>query len=617
VTQAAESAARIAWFAQAGSQTPRTHPAPDVRLSAPAGLAVRGGRGQVTIDWRPVDRAVGYLVHRADSAAGPLAGIDHHGGDVLAVPAPPYADTTGERDRDYWYSVAALASIDGPVGDLAAPARGRAEAANGRAVTVAVDAGRVVRPLPRPWRPVIGSEHLGLLLREAGPGGSNVGIELAEALRIVRRELGVRAVRAHAILDDTLRVYREVRGRAIHDFGLVDAAYERLLATGLTPIVELSFMPRDLALDPESTVFDYRGIISPPRDLAAWSDLVGSLAAHLAARHGIDAAAGWPFEVWNEANLRVFWTGDQGDYFDLYDAAARAIKAVDPRLQVGGPSTAAVGWVDDLLAHAADSGVAVDFLSTHTYGAPPLDLRPIAARFGRPDLPLLWTEWGVSPTHSAPVNDSPWGAPLVCRGLRAAAGRVDALAYWVASDHFVELGDAPRLFHGGFGLLTIGNLRKPRFWAIAVLERLGADELESVVEGDGSGGLVEAWASRDADGRVAVALWNGTLDQARAGGDPVLDRSIRFSVEGLPAGERRLLRHWRVDAEHANIRRAWEALGGPDWPDERGWDALRAADRLAELEPARRLEVGPGGRVDLEFELPMPAVSLVELVVER
>ncbi len=46
--------------------------------------------------------------------------------------------------------------------------------------------------------------------------------------------------------------------------------------------------------------------------------------------------------------------------------------------------------------------------------------------------------------------------------MKSAQGRADALAYWVVSHHFEELGRAPRLLHGGFGLLTVGNLRKPR-----------------------------------------------------------------------------------------------------------------------------------------------------------
>jgi xylan 1,4-beta-xylosidase len=281
---------------------------------------------------------------------------------------------------------------------------------------------------------------------------------------------------------------------------------------------------------------------------------------------------------------------------------------------VGGPATAAAGWVDDLLDYCQAGDVPLDFISTHTYGMAPLDLRPIAARFGRADLPLWWTEWGVSSGHGAPINDSAWAAPLVARGMRSAAGRLEALAYWVASDHFVELGEATALFHGGFGLLTIGNLRKPRFWAIAMLERLGEHELACELEGDGAGALVEAWASSDDDGRVAIAIWNGTLDQSKASGDPALDRAITLQVSGLPSGSYEV-HHHRVDADHSSIVRAWEQLGRPDWPDEAGWAQLRQADRLEALEPPGRMAADEG-RLELEFDLPMPAMSLVELMPE-
>ncbi|HEX7189320.1 MAG TPA: xylan 1,4-beta-xylosidase, partial [Actinomycetes bacterium] len=80
-------------------------------LPAPAGLTATPGRGQVTLDWRPVDGAVGYLVHRAVAPDGPFGPVDHGGNDVLAVPHPPYADTSGERDREYWYAVAALPEV--------------------------------------------------------------------------------------------------------------------------------------------------------------------------------------------------------------------------------------------------------------------------------------------------------------------------------------------------------------------------------------------------------------------------------------------------------------------------------------------------------------------------
>ena len=610
---AAERSARIAWFEELGSQTARDAGAPAVSLPPPRHVTVSGGRAQVTVAWAPVDGAAGYLVHRADTPGGELVPIDNHGGDVLAVPHGPFVDTTLAPGATGWYAVSAVPSIEAPIGRTSPPVEGRSTTGGAAGVEVRVDAAAPGSPLARPWRPMIGSEHLALLLRGEGPGGRHVGDELAEAFRIARRELHAESVRAHGILHDVLGVYRERDGEPVHDFSRVDAALERLLATGLRPVVELSFMPEALAANPGQTVFDYRGIISPPRDLARWEALVEALVRHLVDAFGREEVAHWPFEVWNEPNLRVFWTGAETDYLALYDASARAVKRVDPAFRVGGPSTAAAGWVDDLLEHARRTGVPVDFLSTHTYGLPPLDLRPIAARYGRQDAPLYWTEWGISPTHGAPVNDSAWGAPLVARGMRSAAGRLDALSYWVISDHFVELGEPESLFHGGFGLLTVGNLRKPRFWGVALLERLGARELPVELSGDGGGSLVEAWASRDDDGRVAVALWNGTLDQGKWGGDPLLGRDVTLRLEGLPSG-RRSVRHHRVDETHSNIRRAWERRGGGDWPDQAGWVALREADSLERLEPDRDLTVGAGGLIELSFPMPMPSLSLVELL---
>ncbi len=604
--------ARIAWFDELGAQATRNRPAPDVILPAPRGVTATPGRGHVTIDWQRVDGAAGYLVHRADAPDGPWTAIDHRAGDLLAVPDPGYADTSGEPGTAAWYAVAAVAAIDGPVGPLsdAVEATPGGPGHGDAAVDLVVNAATTSGQTARPWRPIIGSEHLALLLRGAGPGGRNVGDELAEAFRIVRAELGAQSVRAHAIFHDSLGVYREVDGRPVHDFEKADAALERLLGTGLRPVIELSFMPHDLASDPDATVFDYRGIISPPRDPERWAALVTDYVRHLEERFGADEVRRWPFEVWNEPNLTVFWSGDQAAYFELYDVSVRAIKAVDPAIQVGGPATAAVGWVDDLLAHCASADVPIDFISTHTYGLAPLDLRPITARAGRPDLPLFWTEWGVSPVHGSPINDSVWGAPLVARGMHSAAGRLQSLAYWVASDHFVELGEPARLFHGGFGLLTVGNLRKPRFWAIRIFEMLGDNELAATMTGDGAGGLVEAWATRDDDGRVAIAIWNGTLDQTKADGDPLLDRTVRLAVDGLPPGSF-LVRHRRIDATHSNITAHWS---GGDWPDDAGWQRLAAADRLEELEPERSVTVADDGRFSLEFDLPMPSISLVEVL---
>ncbi|HEU5472292.1 MAG TPA: hypothetical protein VFV67_16685 [Actinophytocola sp.] len=582
-------------------------------LPAPRELRAVPGHGQVTLDWLPVPDAVGYLVLRADQESGPYTVVDHRGGDVLAVPHPPYADTTGEPGRTYHYAVLAMADIDSP-GERGDPVAASHATDPGAPpiVRARVRADRVIGPVHRPWRELIGSEHLSLLLSTGSTGGRPIGPELAEALRIAHDELGVRAVRAHAILGDDLGVYREVDGAPVYDFDGVDRVYDRVLDLGLRPVVELSYMPRDLAADPSRTVFEYRGIISPPRDWDRWADLVRALVDHLVHRYGLaELREHWAFEVWNEANLDVFWTGTRDEYLRLYDVTARAVKDVDAGLRVGGPASAAAGWIGALLRHVESSGAPLDFLSTHTYGSPPVDLRPLAARHGRPDLRLLWTEWGPTPTHFNPVGDDTFAAAFLLRGMRSAGGRIDGLGHWVISDHFEELGAPPALFHGGFGLLTVGNLRKPRYWALWLANQLGDDELDVELTGDGAGGLVEVWAAGRADGTVGVLIWNLGLDQNTAAGAAALEREIELRIEGLPEGAYRV-RHHRIDRDHSNVQRVWERLGGGDWPDEAQWARLREANVLEEL--SGRQQIAPDTTaVAVSFSLPMPGISYVEL----
>ena len=268
----------------------------------------------------------------------------------------------------------------------------------------------------------------------------------------------------------------------------------------------------------------------------------------------------------------------------------------------------------ELLAHVRASGAPLDFLSTHVYGNMPLDLRPVLASFGREGTPIWWTEWGTTPSHFHHVGDTVFAAAFLLRGMASVLGRVQALSHWVASDHFEELGRPPELFHGGFGLLSVGNLRKPRYWALALLARLGRSRLPVVVSGDGAGGLVEALAARHDDGRIGIAVWNVTLDQGKIGGDPVLDRLVRLRVS-VPPGVAYAVWHYRIDAAHSNIVPAWEQMsGGASWPSPEQWAALRELNTLDQLSPPERVTGSRDGRLEFAFGLPMPGVSYLEFV---
>ncbi len=111
---------------------------------------------------------------------------------------------------------------------------------------------------------------------------------------------------------------------------------------------------------------------------------------------------------------------------------------------------------------------------------------------------------------------------------------------------------------------------------------------------------------------MAIVVRNGAVDVSKVDGDELLDRDVELTVTGLREGRYRL-RHHRLDEQHSNLNRTWaEIAGGRAWPTEADWQTLHDADHLAELEPPSVVATD-AGVLRLEYALPMPALSLVEL----
>jgi xylan 1,4-beta-xylosidase len=207
--------------------------------------------------------------------------------------------------------------------------------------TFRCDLGQIGEPLPHVWSHTVGSGHATLALRA----------DWQAQLRRCRAELGVRHVRFHGLLSDDVGTLVDHAGELIYSFFNADQIMDFLVSIGMRPFVELSLMPQALASGSE-TVFHYRGNVTPPKDPAAWGELIERLARHWVERYGAEEVREWFFEVWNEPNLEEFWTGTQAQYFELYRHTAEALKRVDPQLRVGGPATAKNEWIEALVPFA-------------------------------------------------------------------------------------------------------------------------------------------------------------------------------------------------------------------------------------------------------------------------
>ena len=456
------------------------------------------------------------------------------------------------------------------------------------------------------WEHTVGSCHAPIALRA----------DWQQQLRRCQAELGFRHVRFHGLLSDDVGTVVKVNNELLYSFFNADQIVDFLLSIGMKPFVELSFMPTALASG-SKTVFHYQANVTPPKDYKQWSTLVHTLVAHWVERYGIQEVAAWFFEVWNEPNLKAFWTGTQKDYFQLYRVSADAIKTVDPSLKVGGPATARDGWIEEFLEFCDGGHVPIDFVTTHHYptdalghedddtdtqlaksqrGALRAWTQDTRRRAGK--LPVYYTEWNSSSNPRDSRHDEPYAAAFVAKTALEASDLVQGYSFWTCSHIFEENYFPTVPFHGGFGLLNLQGVAKPTYRAFELLHKLGTERLLV----DGLHQTVDAWVTRDA-ARVTVLLVNHALPR-----HSIVSERVRVRLAHAPEPSSAWVE--RIDEHHANAKRRWRALGAPEYLDGRTVEQLHEASRLTRQAcPWTWHE----DRVTLELELPPHAVAALTL----
>lgn len=472
-------------------------------------------------------------------------------------------------------------------------------------VTIEVDASTPAHPFPHYWEQMFGSGRAILSIRES----------YRQDLREVKRATDFKYVRFHAILDDEVGVYGEdAADNPVYNFSYVDQIYDGLLENGVRPFVELSFMPQKLAAQQIFQSFWYKPNVSPPKSWDKWSDLISHLASHLIQRYGSAEVSQWYFEVWNEPNLD-FWAGDPKEqtYYQLYDVTAKALKAVDSRLRVGGPATAQAAWVDRFIRHCVENHIPLDFVSTHVYANDTaknvfgtdenISRNQMVCRAARkvhdqikgstlPDLPLIWSEYNASYLTEPDVTDSTYIGPWLADTIRQCDGLVDMLSYWTFSDVFEEQGIVKQPFYGGYGLIAERGLPKPSFNAFKLLHRLGGQRLENKSD--------SVLVTRRDDGTLVLAIWNLFLPE-----DPGEPKTFNLAFKGESADRRAIV--YRLDSAHGSLLPKYNEMGKPVYPTRQQISELRKA---AEIPPPQQEILSHGS---LMIVLPPQGLALIEL----
>ena len=324
-----------------------------------------------------------------------------------------------------------------------------------------------------------------------GFNDNSVAFGIAGARTVMARQAAIpaRAGNVHRYTVDWRNVER---ARGTLHWQPYDAIYRQALAHGLRPLPILLNAPR-WAKGAAGRCAPVRQCISPPdrtaTGLAAWR------------RFAAAAARRWPravaIEVWNEPNLRSFWTTPEGAdpsyYADVLCSAYRGVKTSVPRMTVllGGlanpPTDEARGEVSltdflDALYRRGAARRCADAVSLHPYpaqrrpdgpGAPFLthlaQARAVMARHGDTGRRLWVTEFGYF-TGAAGISEWIQGRWLAC-AYRMAAGMPDVDAFLVHT--LFDPGRNPAYREHNFGVLrhpaVHGGEPKPAYRALVRL----------------------------------------------------------------------------------------------------------------------------------------------------
>lgn len=341
---------------------------------------------------------------------------------------------------------------------------------------------------------------------------------LQKQIHRAQKEIGFTYLRVKGILDDDMSVCRvKEDGNLQVGFHFLDRLTDLILSEGLIPMLEFSWIPRDLVRK-EFRFFDAReSVMSPPKDLALWEKLIAEVVCHWVLRYGEEEVARWKFTMPMFNAVPVFsqaWSYEE--YLQMYLVARRGVKQISESFQLGG-----FGFYTDVamdenmglrfLRELRERDALPDFLTvqcqsheiavadkdfyiytadqSHTPSTVSADVdfvahflqhfRKILAKEQLDHLPVYLEEWTCTLWQRDLSGDTIFRASWLCRNILQNRNAVSGIGYWLLTDWLTEWRELRSLYHGGYGLLTQNGIAKASYRVLQMLARLGTDYIDS------------------------------------------------------------------------------------------------------------------------------------------
>lgn len=315
---------------------------------------------------------------------------------------------------------------------------------------------------------------------------------IQEHLIVLRKELEFQYVRFWDIFTEDMLIQLH-RGK--QNFSKIDRAIDFLIEHGMRPFIELGFKPVYLTRTVDNVIVaEEREIIF--KSYQDYADMLYLLLAHWVNRYGLEEVEKWYFEQWGDPRIT---SGDTyGEYFEVFETAYYTLKSVSSKIKIGGAgfgrlySTLDFRGIIDLWKKRM---CYPDFISLYSYpymarsnnkcqnddriqdsnfiNNQVLMMKEVLEEASMHIPELIITEWSSSVSDWNSLNDSVYKGAFILKSIIDNIDSLDLMGYWWATDILSEFFDTGMLLRGGNGLLTVNGIKKPAFYAIQFVNRLG------------------------------------------------------------------------------------------------------------------------------------------------
>lgn len=358
-----------------------------------------------------------------------------------------------------------------------------------------------------------------------------------QAIVDASRELGVKYVFFHGILNDCMDVYHENQNGTISfSYLYIDMAFDLILSAGLLPWIEIGYTPSKLVKEVKNMY--HKSHVVLPHDLGKWDILVRNVLMHLTERYGEKETSRWRFSV-TSVLFSSYGLFTLEEYLAYYRCTWNAVRCVLPEGAVYGPTfdigllkADGMGMLRTFLSYCRCEQCMPDAISFQIYSGnyavrkrdeieaailvkrweepvPPNEnpdflkndirmVRQVMEQEGFEGTDVVIDTWNATIWMRDLGNDTCFAAACIIKNMLDSMGCVKNIVHAELID--VSEDDVPGFFIGDGGLVTKQNLPKAAYFAFAFLHRL-----EDVIVERGDGYVITCSENRD---RIAIILYN-------------------------------------------------------------------------------------------------------------